>query len=107
MNSFAVNKEPQQDNKYYVSVSIVIYRAKHGRYPDFLQWCETERNAREGYPTKFCYLTDHVMLEQTEAESIAKTLEEKYSKQLRQCEDSGDWSDSPFDFTKMDLLYSK
>lgn len=107
MNKFAINKEPQQNDKYYISVGIVVYRAKLGKFPAFLDWCETPRNAKEGYPTKFCYLTDHVMLNKDEAERIATELEAKYAAAIKACEDSGDWTNSPFDFSKMDLLYSK
>lgn len=107
MNKFAVNKEPHQDDKYYISVTIVIYRAKLGKFPDFLDWCETSRNAREGYPTKFGYLTDHTMLSKNEAEKIAAELEVKYAATIKTCEDSGDWTNSPFDFSKMDLLWSR
>jgi hypothetical protein len=107
MNKFIINKEPQQEDKYYISVNIVIYRAKLGKFPNFLDWCETPRNAREGYPTKFVYLTEYTMLEKKEAERIAEELEIKYGDIIRQCEDSGDWSNSPFDFSKMDLLWSK
>jgi hypothetical protein len=107
MNSFAMNEEPSTKGKYYISVAIVIYRALHGKYPDFLQGCETERNAREGYPTKFCYLTEEVMLEKKEAENKLAALEEKYGETLRECENSGDWSKSPFDFSKMELLWMK
>lgn len=107
MNRFAVNKEPGHDDKYYVSVTIVIYRAKHKKYPDFLEYCENERNKREGYPTKFGYCTEHVMLGKEEAESIAAMLENKYAKKIEACEESGDWSESPFDFGQMDLLWSR
>lgn len=107
MNRFFVNKEPNKEDRYYISVTIVIYRALHKKYPDFLQWCETPKNAKEGYPTKFCYCTEHTMLSKTEASTMAEKLENEYAPKLRACEESGDWSQSPYDFTKMQLLYSK
>lgn len=107
MRSFFIDKEPGEKEKYHVDVKIVIYRAMLGKYPDFLSHCETERNAREGYPTKFCYCTEHTMLDKNDAERIADELEEKYAETLSECEKSGDWTNSPYDFSKMDLLWSK
>ena len=107
MNKFAICKEPQHDDKYYISVSIVIYRNMLGKFPSFLDWCETPRNASDGYPTKFGYLTEYTMLNKEDAERIAQELETKYSDIIRECENSGDWTKSPFDFNKMDLLWSR
>lgn len=107
MNSFYIEKEPHTENKYYIALRIVIYRELHGKYPHFLEHYDNADARRFGYSTKFGYLTEHIMLEKEEAERICKELEEKYSHILKECEDSGEWSDSPFDFATMDMLWSK
>lgn len=105
MNSFYIEKEPHTTDKYYIAVIIVIYRAMLGKYPDFLS--QYERNTRDGFSTKFAYLTDYTMLEKSAAEAKCKELEKRYAHVLREYENSGDWSNSPFNFSKMDMLWSK
>lgn len=105
MNSFYVEKEPFAPDKYYIAVKIIIYRNMLGKYPDFLVQYET--SAKDGFSTKFAYLTDYTMLEKSVAEAKCEELEKRYTHILRECENSGDWSNSPFGFSKMDMLWSR
>lgn len=106
MNSFYIEKEPYAKEKYYIAVKIFIYRNLLGRYPNFLSYCE--HGYPDGLPTKFVYLVDGTTeLNENDAREKCEELEHKYSHILRECENSGDWSKCPFDFGKMELLWSK
>lgn len=106
MNSFYIEEEPYEKEKYYIGVKIVIYRTLLGKYPDFLSFYE--RNSKDGYTTKFAYLIDEAtQLSKNEAKKKCEELECEFSNVLRECENSGDWSKCPFDFSKMDLLWCK
>ena len=106
MRSFYIEEEPYVEGKYYIAVKIVIYREKHGRYPDFLSWCETPDNKRDGYNTKFAFVTEE-MLDYEDAKIRCEELEKAYAEKLRECENTGDWTDCPIDFHKLELLWNK
>lgn len=105
MQNFYVEKEPNTDDKYYIFVKIIIYRNLLGKYPDFL--IEYDSKTKYGYTTKFAYLTEHTMLNFNAAKTKCEELNKKYSTILNTCETTGDWTNSPFDFNKMELLWCK
>ena len=102
---FDVCREPNENDKYYIAVSIVIYRELFGKYPDFLK--DFENSAHLGYTTKFTFLVPGTeTMSKLEADMKRHICETQYEPMLRNCENTGDWSNSPFDFSKMELLRS-
>ena len=113
MKKFYANRDNLEIGKFVVELSIVIYRAKLGKYPSFLSRFGTPDNERDGFTTKFCYIMNdengnpYVSLTEEEATKIADTLEEKYRDIILECEDTGDWDSCPIDFDKLDLVFYK
>lgn len=104
MNSFYIAEEPYHKGRYYIAVKIVIYREKLGKYPDFLSGYNIK--STDGYSTKFAYLLAE-NLDFNIAEIICSALETKYAAILRDCENSGNWNNCPFDFSRLEILWSK
>ena len=115
MNHFNIEHDTLSThrNRYIVSVSIVIYRQMLGKYPSFLSQYNTPDAIRDGYTTKFIYLchkqdgTPAENMTKTEAEALVAAYESQYASIIKTCEDTGDWSNCPIDFSKLQLIFSK
>ncbi len=100
-------------NRYIITVKITIYRQKLGCYPPFLSHYNTPDAIRDGYTTKFWYLCvnkDGQAIEnltKSEAEDLLTAYSTKYDNIIEQCEESGNWSNCPIDFSKLQMIYSK
>ena len=106
MTTFAIEPDVLNKDRYIITVHITIYRQKFGCYPDFLQDFETPRAAREGYDTKFWFIVpDCVNLLREDAEHKCNMYEKRYGTLIRNCEETGDWTNCPR--TKADLIYHK
>jgi hypothetical protein len=113
MAKFNLEPDTLNNGKYIVTVNIIIYRQLLGCYPSFLAGYNTPDAIRDGFTTKFWYICNKPEgtyaedLTKDEAEKLVSEYTEKYETILTQCEDSGNWENSPFDFSKLTLIYSK
>jgi len=106
MKRFAVEKDTLTDDKYIVSVRIVIYRNHLGCYPDFLKEFENPKAARDGYSTKFWYVVPNATeLSYEKACQLRDKYESEYKQCIDTCEETGDWSEYPW--KEAELIYSK
>lgn len=102
MKRFFVEKDILNDGKYVVTVKIVVYRQRLGKYPPFLKDFGTPKSERDGYTTKFWFLfkdesgNDLENLELHEANKIAEDLETKYAEKFAISEDTGIWDENLF-----------
>lgn len=93
-----------KDGTHRIECLFVVYRAKFGHHPDFLQ-VDEERGEREGFTTKYWFLVE----DDLSAEDAVKKLTEyqnKYDKLITELEDDDKrWNEFPFKDNA--IVYSK
>lgn len=113
MRHFCAEPCSLNKGKYIVTVAITIYMQMLGKYPDFLSNFDTPESKHDGYTTRFIYIcnkpdgTEAVDMNEDEAMALADEYEEKFAPIIKNCESTGDWSASPFDFSRLELIFSK
>ncbi|MBO5435066.1 hypothetical protein J6A31_04515 [bacterium] len=113
LRRFCAEPDSLLKGRYVVTLAITIYREMLGKYPDFLSEFETPNAIRDGYTTRFIYIctkpdgTDAIDMSEADAKALADEYENKFSSVIDKCESTGDWSQSPFDFSKLDLIFNK
>lgn len=91
MDSFFVIKN--NDDTYRIECKLIVYRALHGKHPDFLK---PEGDEQMGFNTKYFLLIKDDISNESEANLLAHELNTKYQTLITVCEDSGNWDNFPF-----------
>lgn len=90
------------DGTYRIECKCIIYRALHGKHPD---WAKPTGNERDGFNTKYFLLIDDYIKSEEEAKQAAEYLNNEYKELITRCEDTGNWEEFPF--KENEIIYWK
>lgn len=90
------------DGTWRIECVCIIYRALHGKHPD---WAKPTGDAITGFNTKYFLLIEDDIKSMMKAVTRAEELEAQYGDLVRNCENTGDWTDFPF--KDKEIIYYK
>lgn len=104
MSKFCVEPDPASENKYMVTLDIIIYAEEFPKYPDFLKDFENTGN------TKFFFIIPElnkplVNLDLETAREKCNLYAHEFTDIITNCENTGDWSKFPW--KNAELIYYK
>ena len=93
------------EGTYHIECRFFVYRHKFGHYPSFLRQYGTADAIKYGYTTKFFYLIEDDLDEETANRKIEE-YNQKYGALITEIEnDDTRWDEFPF--KNNDIVYSK